>query len=84
MWVSHLVYVGHEFITRFEKTKAKQLCLLVVSAKMALSTLGGKDVESLALFLSQKGFQNEIIICLDGMVVAFLIFLYFFGEFRPD
>ena len=36
-----------------------------------MSTLGGKSVESLAVYLIQKGFQNEIIDCLEGTVVAF-------------
>ena len=35
-------------------------------------------MESLAVFLRQKGFENEIVNCLEGMVEDFLIFLYFF------
>lgn len=38
--------------------------------------LGEHTVESLAFLLKQKGFQDEILDCLRGMVVAFLIFLY--------
>ena len=30
------------------------------------------------MFLSQKGFQNEVVNCLEGMVVTFLNFLYIF------
>ena len=33
-------------------------------------------MESLAIYLKHKGFENEIVNCLEGMVVAFLIFLY--------
>ena len=29
--------------------------------------LGGKIVDSLAVFLGKKGFQNEIVNCLEGM-----------------
>ena len=47
------------------------------SARMALSTLGRESMESLVVFLSQKGFQNEVVNCLEGMVVTFL-FSYIF------
>lgn len=66
------------------KQKTSNRASLPFSVKMALSTLGGKTVESLGVFLSQKGFENEVVNCLEGMVVAYLIFLYFFLEFRPD
>lgn len=42
-------------------------------AKMALRTLGSKSVESLAGFLTQKGFSDEVVNCLEGMVLAFLV-----------
>lgn len=70
-------------VEREQKT-SNRASLLFSSARMGLSTLGRKSVESLAVFLSQKGFQNEVVNCLEGMVVTFLNFLHIFGEFRLD
>ena len=44
---------------------------LIVIAMSALSSFAGRSVESLAHFLRLKGFPEEIVECLLGMVVAF-------------
>ena len=44
---------------------------------MALLTLGGRSVESLVFFVKQKGFQDEILDRLQGMLVAFYFAIFF-------
>lgn len=44
---------------------------LIVKAMSALNSFAGRSVESLAHFLRLKGFPEEIVECLLGMVVAF-------------
>lgn len=46
---------------------------LIVIAMSALSSFAGRSVESLAHFLRLKGFPEEIVECLLGMVVAFFL-----------
>lgn len=44
---------------------------LIVKAMSALNSFAGRSVESLAHFLRLKGFPEEIVECLLGMVVAY-------------
>lgn len=48
---------------------------LIVIAMSALNSFAGHSVESLAHFLRLKGFPEEIVECLLGMVIAFFDFV---------
>lgn len=67
----------YHYFVLFQTTfwMAATFFLIVIIAMSALNSFAGHSVESLAHFLRLKGFPEEIVECLLGMVIAFFDFV---------